>query len=500
MLYLIGALVLVAVAALVSQIRDSKQRLPPGPRQLPVVGNAHNVPQTAKGLASLAERFGPIFLLRVFSRRIVVLSSPKAASDLLDKRSSIYSDRPPFPMAALVGREHSVPLQRYNDRYNRYRRMLNSALNMRAAAKYFALQESEARKYMLRLLDSPERFIDHTQLNPAAVILRVSFGYMLQSEDDELLTLAREVRDIVTLATKPGRWAVDLFPWIAKLPRWLPGMGFLDWAEAARKRCEEQVKFPVDSVRASMREGTAVPSFVSSLLEDYPNATPPSALEEEVIQHVSASLFAGGTDTSYSLVLSFILHMTIHPDIQRRAQAEIDSVIGHERLPRMDDKDSLPFLDCIIQELHRVSPAVPVVPHCVMADDSYEGYDIPKGSSVYGNIWAMCRDRSVYTNPDTFDPTRFIARPGHPAQLDPRTFTFGFGARVCPGRHVAQAQVFIAAAHLLWAYNFSPVPGDFPTVEFTFGHVSAPKEFKCTITPRSEHVVNMLRSLDAILI
>lgn len=118
------------------------------------------------------------------------------------------------------------------------------------------------------------------------------------------------------------------------------------------------------------------------------------------------------------------------------------------------------------------------------------------GDSSHTSHRAICHDPTMYPNPDTFDPTRFLAFPGREAQPDPRAITFGFGGRTCPGRHVAQAQVFIATAHLLWAYDMAPTEGKPPSVEFTFGHVSAPKEFSCQITPRSQHVVTMLKSLD----
>ncbi|EJD52049.1 cytochrome P450 [Auricularia subglabra TFB-10046 SS5] len=376
-----------------------------------------------------------------------------------------------MPMIEFLGRQHAVTFQRYDDRYKRYRRMLHRPLGPTAVSSYSLILESEARKLLLRLLDSPQRFMSLIELYPAAVILRLSFGYLLQSESDPLVASAREVRDITTLASAPGRTLLDIFPWLSRLPRCFHGVASLTWAESARKKCQMHLRRPVENVREQMCKGTASPSIVQEMLDGFPGATPPSPLEEDIIHQLAGSLFAGGTDTSFSTILSFVLHMTLHPEVLRRAHEEIDTIVGEQRFPVAEDRKELPYLDCIIQELHRISPAVPLVPHYSMADDVYDGFLISKGATVCGNIWAICRDATVYPRPEVFDPTRFLAAPGKEAQPDPRDVTFGFGARACPGRHVAEAEVFTAIAHLIWAFDICPA-GDKPGGDFTFGHVS----------------------------
>ena len=80
--------------------------------------------------------------------------------------------------------------------------------------------------------------------------------------------------------------------------------------------------------------------------------------------------------------------MTMHPDIQKKAQEELDAVIGNDRLPTLADRDSLPYLNTMLKEAIRWGPTTPLgAPHCIEQDDVHEGYFIPKGSIVMANIW-----------------------------------------------------------------------------------------------------------------
>ena len=84
----------------------------------------------------------------------------------------------------------------------------------------------------------------------------------------------------------------------------------------------------------------------------------------------------------------FWLAITLYPDIQKRAHEELDNVIGAERLPELEDRESLPYINAIIMECLRWHPVVPIgVPHRCVADDEYKGYFIPKGTVVVGNAW-----------------------------------------------------------------------------------------------------------------
>ncbi|KAI0800090.1 cytochrome P450 [Fomes fomentarius] len=147
--------------------------------------------------------------------------------------------------------------------------------------------------------------------------------------------------------------------------------------------------------------------------------------------------------------------MAKYPDIQNRAQEELDRVIGSERLPHISDQISLPYVEAVVMECFRWKPIVPFAfPHVSTADDEYKGYFIPKGSLVIGNPWRL----SHYPDPERFAPERFLNEEGqiNLDVLDPRTFAFGYGRRVCPGRHIAEKSVFLTIASILHTLSIEP--------------------------------------------
>lgn len=110
-------------------------------------------------------------------------------------------------------------------------------------------------------------------------------------------------------------------------------------------------------------------------------------LTEELIKDSAAVSYAAGADTSVSTLTTFILAMTLHPEAQKRAQAELDAVLG-DRLPTFADKDDLPYVTAIMKEVFRWIPVLPLaVPHRAIHSDRYKDFHIPAGASVLGNAW-----------------------------------------------------------------------------------------------------------------
>lgn len=211
------------------------------------------------------------------------------------------------------------------------------------------------------------------------------------------------------------------------------------------------------------------------------------------------SLYSGGADTTVSSMHCFFLAMTLFPEVQRKAQAEIDAVIGSDRLPTFEDRPNLPYVDALVKEVLRWHPVAPMgLPHVTSADDVYEGMFIPKGTMLIPNIWLFMHDPATFKNPDTFTPERFL---GPNPEPDPHTLCFGFGRRVCPGRELADASVYLSVAMALAVFDISKkrdASGSViePTVRFTPGIISHPAEFKCEIKPRSERSERLARSVE----
>ncbi|KIJ08721.1 hypothetical protein PAXINDRAFT_88448 [Paxillus involutus ATCC 200175] len=148
--------------------------------------------------------------------------------------------------------------------------------------------------------------------------------------------------------------------------------------------------------------------------------------------------------------------MILHPEIQQKARAEIDAVVGRDRLPNFSDRGSMPFMDCIVKEVLRWKPISPLgAPHATTDNDIYRGMFIPKNTTVVPNIWAMLHDPEVYYDPEEFIPERFLQTETRDPCPDPSRVVWGFGRRICPGRHLADTSLWMAMASLLWAFDFA---------------------------------------------
>ena len=127
----------------------------------------------------------------------------------------------------------------------------------------------------------------------------------------------------------------------------------------------------------------------------------------------------------------FFFAMITNPGAMKKAQEELDRVVGKGELPDFSHKDGLPYIDALIKELLRWSPPVPFSsPNRAMQDDVYRGYFIPRGATVIQNVWAISRDPNLYPDPEAFNPDRFL-KDGkvNPSVFNPEDRVFGAGRR-----------------------------------------------------------------------
>ena len=167
---------------------------------------------------------------------------------------------------------------------------------------------------------------------------------------------------------------------------------------------------------------------------------------------------AAGSETTSTTLMWWALAMVAFPQVQRRAQAELDAVVGRTRLPTFADASHLPYVRAVIKEVLRWRPAVPLgVPHKATEDNWYDGMLIPKGATCVANVWQCNHDRAIFgDDADEFRPERHLDDKGElspgPVETNQEGHsTFGFGRRICVGKHLANESLFIHTARILWA-------------------------------------------------
>jgi len=254
------------------------------------------------------------------------------------------------------------------------------------------------------------------------------------------------------------------------------------------------VNLPYEMVKSDMAKGKAPESFLRSALEEAHQ----DPTQEELAKWAAASLYSGGADTTVSSTTSFWLAMSLHPEVQVKARSEIDQKIGTNRLPNYKDRESLPYLNALVKELLRWNPATPLgVPHRSTEDQVVAGQTIPKGSVFVANIWGMGHDEQSYQEPQKFEPERFLGADDI-ASPPTTSISFGFGRRVCPGRELADASLWITCAIALATVNIGkPFDADGKEIKpedivYSSSVISHPPKFQCRVEPRSKVAYEML--------
>lgn len=486
-----------ACIALWFSLKNAKRNppLPPGPPAEPLIGHFRLIPQNNQEMAfyKWGKIYGDVIHIHFLGRSIIVLNSVQAATDLLDKRSANYSDRPAFPLLSFMGwsEELSLVLIRRGTQFPKHRRLLQNYLGKKEVVSYRSIQTQQTGILLRNLLSDDEERDSHIQRFSATIIISIAYGHQVTSADDPYLKVADRAFNVQRNAGEFGRTPVDFFPFLRHFPSWFPGAFYAGYARDNRSAIDDLHEYPITQVKRSMAEGKANPSFLTHHLDLLNQEGPDNVYTAEDIRGAAGIMYWAGADTTWSSLSIFFLAMTLHPECQVQAQEEIDAVIGSERLPTFEDRSSLPYVESLLQESLRWNSAAPLgVPHSSMEDDVYNGMFIPKDSIIIANTRAMTLDERVYSDPFKFNPSRFLPAPegrGEPYPNGP----FGFGRRICPGRHLADASLWIAVASILATITISKALDEngkeiTPEVGFTDGITSHPHPYQCRIRARNE--------------
>ncbi|TFK35719.1 cytochrome P450 [Crucibulum laeve] len=475
---------------------------PPGPPPKLFIGNLCDFPTVQPWITYTRWKYqyGNIVYANAFGQHVVILNSLKAVIDLFEKRSQKYSDRPVLPMRDILGWKFVVGLMYYGDEWRKNRRILHQRYKPDAALAYRPIQMAKIHELLRNLLEDPSNFQEHYKYMAASIIMATVYGYESAPKEDPFIKNGDKAITMMTNAMFPGASVVNALPFLKYLPKWVPGSQFHRDAEECRALTRNMLDLPYEFVKDNMSNGRENSSLISELIE-INEKEGGSTSGKEMIKGLGATSYSGTIIISTHYQWTFFYASAVNPEARRKAQEEIDRVIGGERLPDFNDRPSLPYVEAFYREVMRWRPAMPMgVAHSVTEDDIYEGYFIPKGATIMSNIWAMTRDLTKYPEPEAFRPERFLSPDGK-LNNDDTILTFGFGRRLCIGRHAADSTIWATIVSVLAVFNFDlakDIDGNAVSIEgiYTDALISHVLSFQCFITPRTVQARHLILEID----
>ncbi|XP_013590187.1 PREDICTED: cytochrome P450 81D11-like [Brassica oleracea var. oleracea] len=430
-----------------------KLNLPPSPAiSLPLIGHLHLLkPPLHRSFRSLSKTIGnaPIFQLRLGNRLVYVISSRSMAEECFTGNDVVLANRPKFIVSKYVGYNatHLIAAS-YGDHWRNLRRIAAVELfSTQRLNAFLYIRKDEIQRLISRLSrDSLHGFVEVEMKSPLANlasnnIIRMAAGKRYYGEEnDEAKFVRKLVAEVVTSAGagNPADY-LSIVRWFTNYEKRIKNLG---------NRFDAFLQRIVDEKRADKEKGETMIDRLLSLQE-----TQPDYYTDDIIKGLILTLTIGGTDTSAVTLEWALSNLLNHPEVLKKARAEIDDKIGFDRLVDEPDIVNLPYLQNIVSETLRLYPAVPLLlPHVSSDDCKVAGYDVPRGTMVLTNVWAMHRDPKLWEDPELFKLERF-EKEGEAEKLLP----FGMGRRACLGAGLAQRLVSLVLATLVQCFEWERV-------------------------------------------
>ncbi|TFK16672.1 cytochrome P450 [Coprinopsis marcescibilis] len=409
--------------------------LPPGPPHMPLVGNLFQMPQVDPWIVynDWAKKYSTntfsehissrdITYLEVLGQRIVILNSVKSITNILEKKAVNTSERLWMPVFDLLKLDWSFPFMNYTLFWKAHRKHFHQHLGPMQMEIYRPIIEDQTIKYLRALVKNPHDFCLQTRSWLGLTFMRLSYGINDAQWNENLIVKAQAVHQGFSEAAIAGHYLVNSIPLLRHVPAWVPGAGWRKRLEAAGELSREVSRVPFKQAKEQV--------------------THPSYEERATIaRNVAAIGYIAGADTTLSALYGLIIALAMHPEVMAKAQNEMDTSIGTDRLPQPEDYERLLFVQAVVKESTRWHTVGPFALLHVSKKDEHS-----------------CRILERFPDPMSFKPERYFKGGKHNKELlDPEFGIFGYGRQMCPGRLLAK-DIILAhfAMCMISLFNIKP--------------------------------------------
>ncbi|KAK9903903.1 hypothetical protein M0R45_000874 [Rubus argutus] len=452
-------------------INKPQKHFPPSPPKLPIIGNLHQFTQsglsTHQNLWRLSKKYGPLMLLHLGRKQILVISSAEAAKQVLKDNDLHCSSRPTSLGSRILTYNYlDLIFSPYGEYWRGIRKICVLELfSVKRVQSYRSIREEEVVKMINSISDHSASSSSSVNLTEklfafmASITFRIFFGTSFQGSDFENDRFHRVLHDVGAMLA--GFSAADYFPsdigWI--INRFSGKHKEFDRVSGEFDRFFQQV---IDDHLNPGRTQQYHEDIVDVLLKIMKEQTGfvAAQLGHNNIKAILLDLFLGGIDTSSITMVWAMAELSMKPQVMKKAQEEVRNCIGNKGKVTETDTEQLHYLKMIIKETLRLHPPGPLLlPRETTSHFKVLGYDIDPKTAVLVNDWSISRDPEFWKDPDEFIPERFddscIDFKGQHFEYLP----FGAGRRICPGMYMATTTMELGLANLLYCFDWKVPDG-----------------------------------------
>ncbi|CAH2057846.1 unnamed protein product [Thlaspi arvense] len=443
--------------------------LPPGPPGLPLVGNIFQLGSNPhRSLAVFSKTYGPIMSLKLGRLTAVVISSPEVAKEALKTHDQVLSARTiTEPIRAVDHHKNSVVWISSSLVLWRFLRK-TMARTLFAPQNLDGIQAIRMRK-VEELMSLVNNFCERGE---AIDMARASFVAAFNIISNALFSVDLATYDFNKSSCEFHDAVVHLMEVTGK-----PNVGdyfrFLSFLDLQGSR--KEAKLCVDKLFRVFQE--FIDARMAKRLSQEPKEASSTDMLDSLLdltqqnkdeftldnlKHLLLDLFVAGTDTNSSTMEWAMAELIRNPEKMVRAQSEIREVIGENCVVQESDIPRLPYLQAIVKETLRLHPPAALIPRKPESDVQISGFLLPKDTQVFVNVWAIGRDSSVWEDPMTFEPDRFLLREIDVRGRDFELIPFGSGRKMCPGISMSLKTMSVALASLLYCFDWKLQNGVVP--------------------------------------
>ncbi|KAK9906245.1 hypothetical protein M0R45_002693 [Rubus argutus] len=482
---------------------------PPSPPKLPVIGNLHQLgfpPQ--RSLQTLAQRYGPdLMLLHLGSRPVLVVSSAEIASEIFKTHDVSFSDRPKFIFfEKLLYNYKDIVSAPYGEYWRQVRSVCVLNLLSTKRVRSFRAVRLEETKLMMSNIEQSCTITSSSSSSPSSSVLNLSEMFMKLTNDIICrVALGRKYSDrgegrgrmfmelTVELTELFTRVNIgDYIPWLAWFTR-LNGFDAKldDLAKRMDGFFDMVIQEHIDKSNNGNDDNEDEKDLVDVLLSVQKENAMGFPIDRVSIKAMILDMFGGGSDTTFTVLEWAMSELLRNPTVMKKLQNEVRGIVGNKKDVTEDDLVGMHYLMAVTKETFRLHPPFPLlIPRMCNQDVKIKGFNIKANTQVVVNAWVLGRDPKSYTNPERFEPERFLESTidykGNNFELIP----FGAGRRGCPGLQFAVVLQELALANIVhkfdWALPHGEREDDLDMTETTGAIAHRKYPLKAVATPFQE--------------